>query len=133
MTRVHVLTVDDQAVFRDAARALIDSTPGFALAGEATSGDEALRAVERLAPDLVLMDVRMPGMDGIETARRIAATGSPSVIVLVTAHDLDDVRPLAEHSGAAALIPKERLRPRLLRELWAANGARRAATGGRVE
>jgi two-component system, NarL family, invasion response regulator UvrY len=133
MNRVQVLTVDDQAVFREAARALIDSTPGFEVAGEAACGADALRAVERLAPDLVLMDVCMPGMDGIETARRIAAAGSDSVIVLVTAHHLDDVQPLAEHSGAAAIITKERLRPRLLRALWAANGARRAPTGDKTD
>jgi two-component system, NarL family, invasion response regulator UvrY len=119
---VQVLTVDDQPVFLEAARALITSTPGFALAGEATSGAEAIRAVERLHPDLVLLDVRMPGLDGIETARWLTAKGSDVVIVLVTGHDAEDVETLAEHAGAVALVAKERLRPKLLRELWASHG-----------
>jgi two-component system, NarL family, invasion response regulator UvrY len=113
--------VDDQRVFRDAARVLIASTPGFELAGEASSGLEAISAVESLAPDLVLLDVRMPGLDGIETANRIAAARAETVVVLVTGHDLDDVRPLATTCGAAALVRKERLRPRVLRELWTSN------------
>ena len=71
---VRVLAVDDQAVFRRVARDVIAATPGFELIGEAGCGDEGLQAVERLAPDLVLLDVRMPGIDGIEVARRLAAT-----------------------------------------------------------
>jgi two-component system, NarL family, invasion response regulator UvrY len=119
---VQVLTVDDQPVFLEAARALIASTPGFALAGEASSGAEAIRAVERLHPDMVLLDVRMPGLDGIETARWLTDNGSTAVIVLVTGHDVEDVQTLAEHAGAVALVVKERLRPALLRELWASHG-----------
>jgi two-component system, NarL family, invasion response regulator UvrY len=118
---VQVLTVDDQRVFRDAARVLIEATPGFAVAGEAASGEEAIEAVRTLAPDLVLLDVRMPGLDGIETANRIAGSGCAAVVVLVTGHERDDVRLLAEESGAVALVQKESLRPRVLRELWAAN------------
>ena len=124
MNLVQVLTVDDQAVFREAARALVESTPGFALAGEATSGLEAISAVESLDPDLVLVDVRMPGIDGIETANRIAAAGSHALVILVTAYDPEDVRPLAAQSGAVALVRKERLRPRVLRQIWARNRAR---------
>lgn len=124
MSPVTVLTVDDQPVFLEAARALIASTPGFALAGEATSGDEALSAIERLRPDMVLLDVRMPGLDGIEIARRLTATRSSAVVVLVTGHDVEDVRTLAEQAGAVALVLKERLRPALLRELWGNHGAR---------
>ena len=71
---VRVLTVDDQAVFRGIAREVIDATPGFESVGEAASGEEALAAVDRLDPQLVLLDVRMPGLDGIEVARRLRAT-----------------------------------------------------------
>jgi two-component system invasion response regulator UvrY len=131
MTPVQVLTVDDQSVFRDAARALIASTPGFVLAGEAASGAEALSAADRLHPDLILLDVRMPGLDGIETARILTAKRSHSVVVLVSGHEVDDVRALGERCGAVALIAKERLRPALLRELWASHG--RAATGQEQE
>ena len=70
---VRVLTVDDQAVFRGIAREVIDATPGFESVGEAASGEEALAAVARLAPEMVLLDVRMPGLDGIEVARRLRA------------------------------------------------------------
>ena len=81
--RVRVLTVDDQVLFRRVARDVIDATPGFEMAGEAACGDEGLEAVERLAPDLVLLDVRMPGISGIEVARRLAATHPELVVVLI--------------------------------------------------
>lgn len=129
MRPVRVLTVDDQPLFRTAARALISSTPGFVLAGEASSGAEALTATEQLDPDLILLDVRMPGLDGIETARRLASRPRRSVVVLVSGHDLDDVRELAQRSGAADLVLKERLRPGLLRKLWAVHGGQRGAPG----
>jgi DNA-binding NarL/FixJ family response regulator len=123
MKPVRVLTVDDQPVFLMAARALIASTPGFVLAGEAGSGAEAISAVERLEPDLVLLDVRMPGIDGFETARRLADSRVEAVVVLVSGHDIDEIRELAAHSGVADVVLKERLRPGLLRRLWARHGA----------
>lgn len=121
---VQVLTVDDQPVFREAARALIASTPGFDLAGEASSGAEALSAADRLHPDLVLLDVRMPGLDGIETARILTTKCSDTVVVLVSGHEVDDMTSLAEQCGAVTMVAKERLRPALLRELWAAHSPR---------
>jgi DNA-binding NarL/FixJ family response regulator len=124
---VRVLTVDHQPVFRAAARTLIASTPGFVLAGEATTGAEALTATDQLKPDLILLDVRLPGLDGIETARRLAVQEAGAVVVLVSDHDLDDIRELALRSGAADLVLKERLRPGLLRKLWAIHGGRRGA------
>ena len=122
MSPVRVLTVDDQPLFLDAARALIASTPGFELAGEATSGAEAIKAVATLEPDMVLLDVRMPGLGGIETARLLRDAHRPAVVVLVSGQDLDEVQVLAEESGAVAVILKERLQPRLLRSLWAKHG-----------
>ena len=123
MTPVQVLTVDDQPLFREVARAMIASTPGFELAGEASSGVEAITAAEELRPDMVILDVRMPGLDGIETARRLTLTRPGTVIVLVSGHDLDElVQAHADRSGAVALVVKERLRPPLLRELWQRHG-----------
>ena len=125
-----MLTVDDQPPFLEAARALIASTPGFELAGEATSGAEAIAAVEALEPDMVLLDIRMPGLDGIETAQRLHDAHAETVVVLVSGHDLDDVQVLAEQSGAVAVVLKERLQPTLLRSLWAKHGRRGALPAG---
>src|SRR5687767_9530806 len=85
---VGVVTVDDQAVFRAAARELIDATPGFRAIGEAASGPEGVRLINETDPELVLLDVRMPGMDGIETARRVTAEHPRSVIVLISIEDV---------------------------------------------
>jgi DNA-binding NarL/FixJ family response regulator len=68
---VRVLTVDDQARFRAVARDVIDATAGFEVVGEAENGEDALLAVDRLAPQIVLLDVRMPGVDGITVAGRL--------------------------------------------------------------
>jgi CheY-like chemotaxis protein len=112
---VRVLVVDDQAVVRDATRLLLEATPDFRPVGEAGSGAEALAAIEQLDPDLVLLDVRMPVMDGIETAQRIRATCRRTVVVLMSSDEIDGPR----GCGAAAFLPKQRLRAAVLRELWA--------------
>ena len=120
--QVGVLTVDDQEVFRELARQVVEATPGFEPLGEVASGEEALPAVDDLNPDLVVMDVRMPGMDGIETARRIAAAHPETVVVLISVEDPMDIPSAAETSGAVALVRKEDFKPALLVELWAAHG-----------
>ena len=79
---IGVLAVDDHAIFLDVAREVVTSTPGFCWVGGARSGEEGLRAVEALSPDLVLLDMRMPGMDGLEAAHRITA-GHPGVVVVL--------------------------------------------------
>jgi two-component system, NarL family, invasion response regulator UvrY len=115
---VRVLTVDDQALFRGVARDVIEATPGFELAGEAASGEEALAAVERLEPQLVLLDVRMPGMGGIEAARRIEASHPDTVVVLVSIEERADV----PSAAATPFVRKQDFGPRLLRRLWSAHG-----------
>jgi two-component system, NarL family, invasion response regulator UvrY len=121
VTAVSVLTVDDQAVFRSVARELVAATPGFAQVGEAASGAEALSAVATLHPQLVLLDVRMPGMDGVETARRIRSVYPDAVVVLVSADDADEET--AHACGAATWVRKQELGPSRLRRLWALYGA----------
>jgi two-component system invasion response regulator UvrY len=122
VTGVGVVTVDDQPHFRGAAREVIEATPGFHALGEACSGEEALGVVDELEPELVLLDVRMPGMDGIQTARRIKAGHPEVVVVLISIEDPADV-PAAEACGAAAFVRKQDFRPRLLRSLWVNHGA----------
>ena len=113
---VRVLVVDDQPIVRSAMRVLIDAAGEFEAVGEATSGNEALSAVEQLDPDLVLLDVRMPDMDGIEAASRIQATHRRTVVVLMSS----DPRAAPRASIAAEFVPKERLnKVAVLRELGA--------------
>jgi DNA-binding NarL/FixJ family response regulator len=121
---VTVLAVDDQEVFLRTARRLIAATPGFEQVGEAASGPEALKLAADLRPDLVLLDVRMPGMDGVETARRLARTGSGATVVLISLEEIPELPSSATTVGAAALVRKQDLSTRALCELWAAYGDR---------
>lgn len=118
---VRVVTVDDQAVFLRAAEVVIDASPGFELAGQAASGDEGLAVVEQLRPDLVLLDVRMPGMDGVETARRLTERHPEVVVVLITVQE-PPVAPGATSCGAVSVVSKRQFGPALLRELWSDHG-----------
>jgi DNA-binding NarL/FixJ family response regulator len=120
---VGVLTIDDQAVFRDLARLVLSTTPGFTSVGEVASGEEALAVIDELRPQLVLVDVRMPGMGGIETARRIGAARPDAVVVLISIEDSVDLPSAIETSGAVALVRKQEFGGALLRDLWAAHGA----------
>jgi DNA-binding NarL/FixJ family response regulator len=118
---VRVLTVDDQELFRGVARDVIEATPGFEPIGEVCSGEEGLEAVGRLAPDLVLLDVRMPGLGGIEVARRLAETHPQVVVVLISIEERIDI-PSAEQLSAVPLVRKQDFGPRLLRRLWSEHG-----------
>jgi len=118
MPSVTVLAVDDQAVFRRAARSLIAAAAGFEQVGEATSGAEALELAAELHPDLVLVDVRMPGMDGIETARRLASTEPRSVVILISVEEIPELPAAVSEVGAAAHLRKQDLSVRSLRQLW---------------
>jgi DNA-binding NarL/FixJ family response regulator len=119
---VRTLVVDDQEPFRDALRRLITAVPGFTLVGEASSGEEAIAAVESLSPELVLMDVRMPGMGGVEAARSLARWHPDVVVVLISVHGQEELPPeLVAGRDAAAFVHKQNLRPRVLHELWQKN------------
>jgi DNA-binding NarL/FixJ family response regulator len=119
---VKVLTVDDQAVFRRVAQDVIAATLGFEATGEAECGEEAIAAVERLHPDLVLLDVRMPGIGGIEAARRITAANPDTVVVLISIEEPDEFAHAARASGAAALVRKQDFGPALLHRIWTEHG-----------
>jgi len=121
---VRVLTVDDQVVFRRAAHDVIAATPGFEPVGEAESGEEAVAEVERLQPEIVLLDVRMPGIGGIEAARRITAAHPETLVVLISIEDAAEFADDAHASGAAALVRKQDFGPAMLRRIWDAHGAR---------
>ena len=125
MPSVTVLAVDDQAIFRRTARSLIEATPGFKQVGEAASGAEALELAAALDPDLVLVDIRMPGMDGIETARRLAAVVPDAVVVLISIEEVPELPSNLTAVGAAAHLRKQDLSTRTLSELWSAHGPRR--------
>jgi two-component system invasion response regulator UvrY len=119
---VSVLIVDDLPVFRTAASEVIRATPGFWLLGEASSGAEGIELVTQHAPDLVLLDVNMPKLDGVGTARLIAQIQRAPITVLVSADQHPDIAADPRAHGAAAFLPKQKLAPRTLRELWATHG-----------
>lgn len=121
---IGVMTVDDHAAFRQAAREVIESTGGFEYLGEAGSGEEALALAGELDPDLVLVDVRMPGIDGFETARLLSAAHPASTVVLISTECLEEHSSGDGFSGAAAFVRKENFGPALLQRLWVDHGRR---------
>jgi DNA-binding NarL/FixJ family response regulator len=116
---VRVLIVDDLDSFRSAARAVVQSTPGFEVAGEVASGEESIDQARALRPELVLMDVSLPGIDGTEATRRIRADVPSAVVLLLSARDLGDVGSLAADCGAAAYIAKSTFSSESLANAWA--------------
>jgi DNA-binding NarL/FixJ family response regulator len=120
MGDVRVLVVDDQEPYRRAMTAVVEETDGFVVAGSAASGEEALVAAGEVLPDLVLMDVNLPGIDGLEATRRLTGARSARVVVLLSPYDEDQVDLTA--SGAAAYVPKASFGPDRLTELWQRHG-----------
>ncbi|HEY0473849.1 MAG TPA: response regulator transcription factor [Kribbella sp.] len=116
MAEVRVLIVDDQEPFRRAIAAVVAETDGFAVVGSTASGEEALLATVRLRPELVLMDVNLPGIDGIEATRRITRDADPPVVVLLSTYDQDEFD--VSTSGAAAYLAKATFGPDLLAAAW---------------
>jgi len=129
LAAIRVLTVDDHATFRQAARALIDATDGFEVAGEAASGEAGVAAALRLHPDLVLMDVHLPDIDGYEATRRILPLQPDAIVILVSAAEEANQAEAAARCGAVAFACKETLRPRLLQDVWRRYGRPPATVG----
>jgi pilus assembly protein CpaE len=117
-TELSVIVVDDQAPFRLAARAVLRRTEGFSLVGEAENGLEAISLANDVHPDLVLMDINMPEMGGIEATRRIMAELPDTVVILCSTYGVNDLPPDAKLSGARAYVHKEQLSAKTIRRLW---------------
>jgi DNA-binding NarL/FixJ family response regulator len=118
---VRVLIVDDQEPFRQAARMVVDITDGFEVVGEAETGEDSVRMAQELAPDLVLMDVNLPGINGLDATRQILGQGADSVVVLLlSTYEEEEYAPRAAECGAAAYIPKSAFGPDRLEAAWEA-------------
>jgi CheY-like chemotaxis protein len=115
--RGRVLAVDDSDVFLRVAASVISDTSGLRLVGAAGSGEEAIRLLAELQPDLVLVDLNMPGMDGIETTR-IIRRDEPRTTVIVVSADLAGLSDVARAAGAAATLDKRDFLPHTLDALW---------------
>jgi DNA-binding NarL/FixJ family response regulator len=122
---VRVLVVDDQPPFRRAAKAVCSMTSGFSVVGEAESGEAAVDQAANLAPDLILMDINLPGINGIEATRRICEARPGTVVVLLSTYKAEDLPGDARQSGAVAYVNKEEFAPNILQDLWSnrADGA----------
>jgi len=120
MAGIRVLIVDDQLPFRRAAEAVVESTETFVVVGTVASGEEALTAVESLRPDLVLMDVNLPGISGVEASRRVRATHPDVVVVLLSSYDEAEFLDMTPDCGSSAYVPKSAFGPDRLEEVWAA-------------
>lgn len=115
---VSVLIVDDQHPFRDVARTVIGMTDGFAVAGEAVTGEEAVEMAAERRPDLVLMDINLPGINGIEACRRIKAANAATTIVLLSTYSETDLPADAQECGAIEYVHKEDFGPTLVQDVW---------------
>ena len=120
MTDVRVLIVDDQLPFREASRMVVELTDGFEVVGEAENGEEGVELAASLKPDLVLMDVQMPGIDGLEATRRITAQDDPPHVLVMSTHESGNYAEPAIAAGAVGFIPKSAFGMDELEEIWAA-------------
>jgi DNA-binding NarL/FixJ family response regulator len=104
---IRIVLADDQSLLRKGFRMILEAEDGFEIVGEAADGDDAVRLVGLYEPDVVLMDVRMPGLDGIEATRAIAASGAPSRVLILTTFDLDEYAFSALRAGASGFLLKD--------------------------
>ena len=113
-----VLIVDDQAPFRAVARTVVQLAAGFSVVGEAASGEEAVELAASLHPSLVLMDINLPGINGIEATRQIVAAAPDTVVIMLSTYRADDLPSDAADCGAARYVHKEDFGPAILQEIW---------------
>jgi DNA-binding NarL/FixJ family response regulator len=119
LARARVLVVDDQTLSRRALRRVVEASQALVVVGEAASGEAAVTAVEELEPDLVVMDVRMPGLDGIGATRAIKQVSPDPVVFLVSMTQPDELAQEVDDSHADAIVWKGALSAELLEEKWA--------------
>lgn len=119
---VRVLIVDDQEPFRAAARMAVELTDGFDVVAESGSGQEALDAFRTLAPDLVLMDVQMPGMDGLEATRQLLEMDATARVIVLSTYSADEFEQRALDAGAIAFVSKSDFTPDALSQVWSRAG-----------
>lgn len=119
--KVRVWVVDDQASFRRATAAAVAATEDFTMAGNCETGESAIELIPDGSAGIVLMDIHMPGMGGIEATRRLRAAHPELVVLLTSTYDVEDLPPEVASCGAAAYLPKEDLTPELLTRLWKAS------------
>jgi two-component system invasion response regulator UvrY len=117
-TAVSVFCVDDHPDFRDVLCSLVAATPGFRLVGQASSGEEAVIVVPTVRPDLVLMDLNMPGIGGFRAAEVLASGRRDLVIALISADPVELSPRVATHGGEIAFVGKTELSSRRLLDLW---------------
>lgn len=113
-TDLTIVLADDQELVRAGFRVILESEPGFRVVGEAADGAGAVEAVQQLRPDVVCLDVQMPGIDGLEAARRIAALPDPPAVLILTTFDSDDALFQALEAGASAFLLKNASPERLI-------------------
>ena len=119
--------VDNHAVVREAIRAVIAQTAGFVQIGEAGSGEDAISALAMLRPDLVLVDVHLPGIDGFETTSLLLEADPDLVVALMSGDPIAPPAKFAPPAGSVLFVPKGQLCPRRLRDLWQARPTGRSA------
>lgn len=121
---IRVVLVDDQESFRSAARLVIEIADGFELVGEAESAEEGLAMAADLAPDLVLMDINLPGIDGLEATRRLVATESATRVIVLSTYEAAEYEGRSLQAGAVAFMSKSDFDPDALRRIWEESDAR---------
>lgn len=115
---ISVLIVDDQPPFRAVARTVVGLAPGFEVVAEAESGEDAVEQASSTRPAMVLMDINLPGINGIEATRRIVDQHPETVVILLSSYDAESLPADAATCGAARYIHKEDFSPSVLRETW---------------
>jgi DNA-binding NarL/FixJ family response regulator len=115
---VTVLIVDDQDPFRNVARAVVNATPGFDVVADAATGEDAVTTATATSPDVVLMDINLPGINGMEATRQILAGRPSTIVILLSTYAKSDLPANALDCGAVSYVHKEDFGPWVLQDTW---------------